>query len=240
MADAVGMETDDVLDRDGRSKKRLKKFGRLVGFITRSQIIVLLKRHHFLENIQPDDSSYLDSLNPTLSHRITSTTSFPQNHHHFRTQSHDSPDSAGLSRGFHSSSQPALHVRFEGSSPPSCPSPRTMSELPYLKSADFRDAYPRYPHIDTLNIPEEEYNCHIDFRPYMNDSPYHMNYRATLPRLFSLFRALGLRHVTITDNQNFVVGIVTRVDIARFREVSHCGSNQTHEVLPITKSSKTE
>ena len=58
---------------------------------------------------------------------------------------------------------------------------------------------------------------------------------ATLPRLFSLFRALGLRHVTVTDNHNHVVGIVTRIDIARFREVWSCGSDQTHQVLPIAK-----
>ena len=60
---------------------------------------------------------------------------------------------------------------------------------------------------------------------------------ATLPRLFSLFRALGLRHVTVTDNQNYVVGIVSRIDIARFREVWKFSSDETHEVLPVAKRS---
>jgi len=175
MVDAVGMENDDHESEPvQRTKKKLRRFGRLIGFITRSQIIVLLKRQHF----QSPRASQMDL-------------------------SHDNVD-----------------------------------PLPNLTEADFRDAYPRYPDIETIQISEANMDALIDFRPYMNDSPYHMNYRATLPRLFSLFRALGLRHVTVTDNYNYVVGIVTRIDIARFREVWSCGSSETHEVLPISKQTK--
>ena len=57
------------------------------------------------------------------------------------------------------------------------------TEPPLLTTADFRDAYPRYPDINTLEIPEADLNSLIDFRPYMNDSPYHMNYSKFIENL---------------------------------------------------------
>ena len=51
-----------------------------------------------------------------------------------------------------------------------------VDPLPNLTEADFRDAYPRYPDIETIQISEANMDALIDFRPYMNDSPYHMNY----------------------------------------------------------------
>ncbi|CAL1266188.1 unnamed protein product [Larinioides sclopetarius] len=62
-----------------------------------------------------------------------------------------------------------------------------------LSLKDFRDSYPRHPTIQ----------------------------RASLPRIFKLFRALGLRHLPVVDDKNSVVGIVTRKDIARFRARKH-------------------
>uniref|UniRef100_A0A452V7W1 Chloride channel protein n=1 Tax=Ursus maritimus TaxID=29073 RepID=A0A452V7W1_URSMA len=40
---------------------------------------------------------------------------------------------------------------------------------------------------------------------------------ASLPRVFKLFRALGLRHLVVVDNCNQVVGLVTTKDLARYR-----------------------
>jgi len=37
--------------------------------------------------------------------------------------------------------------------------------------------------------------------------------------MFNLFRALGLRHMLVLDDENQVVGLVTRKDLARFRVV---------------------
>lgn len=44
----------------------------------------------------------------------------------------------------------------------------------------------------------------IDLRPFMNPSPYTLPHRASLPRLFRLFRALGLRHLPIVNDVNEV------------------------------------
>ncbi|XP_054707765.1 H(+)/Cl(-) exchange transporter 7-like [Uloborus diversus] len=86
---------------------------------------------------------------------------------------------------------------------------------------DFRDSYPRHPTIQQIHISPKERNFMIDLRPYMNSSAYTISHRASLPRIFRLFRALGLRHLPVIDEKNSVVGIVTRKDIARFRAGKH-------------------
>ncbi|XP_038063620.1 H(+)/Cl(-) exchange transporter 7-like isoform X1 [Patiria miniata] len=82
---------------------------------------------------------------------------------------------------------------------------------------DFRDDYPRYPDINKLEISELEKDCMIDLRQFMNPSPYTVSKEASLPRIFRLFRALGLRHLVVIDDSNRVIGIVTRKDLARYR-----------------------
>lgn len=83
---------------------------------------------------------------------------------------------------------------------------------------DFRTAYPRYPQVEDLSIPTEELDHEIDLTPYMNPSPYTVFVTASLARIFYLFRALGLRHLVVVDENNFVQGIVTRKDLAIFDE----------------------
>jgi chloride channel 7 len=71
----------------------------------------------------------------------------------------------------------------------------------------------------------------------MNMSPYSLIENTNLPRIFRIFRGLGLRHLIITDEQNRViyfiylvsfwflifyilkkvVGITTRIDIAKYK-----------------------
>lgn len=95
----------------------------------------------------------------------------------------------------------------------------------------FRTEYPRYPSIDQLEISEWEKTCTIDLRPFMNPSPYTLPHRASLPRMFRLFRALGLRHLPIVNDHNEVVGMVTRKDIARYRVWRHRGHMGMEELL---------
>uniref|UniRef100_H2Z226 Chloride channel protein n=1 Tax=Ciona savignyi TaxID=51511 RepID=H2Z226_CIOSA len=89
----------------------------------------------------------------------------------------------------------------------------------------FRDSYPRYFPLSLINVSEGEQQCHVDLRPFLNPSPYtvyeqynqHSNtsvpQNATLPRIFRLFRALGLRHLVVLDDDYKVVGMVSRKDI---------------------------
>ncbi|KAG1675714.1 H(+)/Cl(-) exchange transporter 7 [Nymphon striatum] len=71
---------------------------------------------------------------------------------------------------------------------------------------DFTDEYPRYTDI----------------------------HAASLPRIFRVFRALGIRHMVVVNNRNEVIGIVTRKDLARYRTWHH-GYHMGLEKLHITK-----
>ncbi|XP_075420630.1 H(+)/Cl(-) exchange transporter 7 isoform X1 [Tenrec ecaudatus] len=86
-----------------------------------------------------------------------------------------------------------------------------------LRLKDFRDAYPRFPPIQSIHVSQDERECSVDLSEFMNPSPYTVPQEASLPRVFKLFRALGLRHLVVVDNRNQVVGLVTRKDLARYR-----------------------
>ncbi|XP_055991198.1 H(+)/Cl(-) exchange transporter 7 [Sorex fumeus] len=86
-----------------------------------------------------------------------------------------------------------------------------------LRLKDFRDAYPRFPPIQSIHVSQDERECTMDLSEFMNPSPYTVPQEASLPRVFKLFRALGLRHLVVVDNLNQVVGLVTRKDLARYR-----------------------
>ena len=105
-----------------------------------------------------------------------------------------------------------------------------------LKLKDFRDAYPRFPPIQSIHVSQDERECMFDLSEFMNPSPYTVPQvtavgplcpygahhpggqlgtpslpwpcsalqEASLPRVFKLFRALGLRHLVVVNNHNEV------------------------------------
>ncbi|XP_046406212.1 H(+)/Cl(-) exchange transporter 7 [Ischnura elegans] len=95
----------------------------------------------------------------------------------------------------------------------------------------FRDAYPRYPTIGEVHVSPLEQTFNIDLRPFMNRSPYSVQHSASLPRIFRLFRALGLRHLVVVNSSNEVIGMVTRKDLARFRVWKHRGMMGLEKLL---------
>ncbi|XP_046616599.1 H(+)/Cl(-) exchange transporter 7 isoform X1 [Neodiprion virginianus] len=101
----------------------------------------------------------------------------------------------------------------------------------FLNIEMFRSEYPRYSTIDHVNVTADEKTYNMDLRPFMNPSPYTVQHSATLPRVFRLFRALGLRHLPIVNDTNEVIGMVTRKDIARFRIWRHQGRMGLDELL---------
>ncbi|XP_034241904.1 H(+)/Cl(-) exchange transporter 7 isoform X2 [Thrips palmi] len=98
----------------------------------------------------------------------------------------------------------------------------------------FRNEYPRYPHIQDISLSSAEMRCTVDLRPFMNSSPYTVIHSMTLPRVFRIFRALGLRHLPVIDDTNQVVGMVTRKDLVRYR-VHHHNGHMTREELKISE-----
>ncbi|CAF0794612.1 unnamed protein product [Brachionus calyciflorus] len=103
-----------------------------------------------------------------------------------------------------------------------------------LLPKDFREYYPRYIDIKDIQIDEDYMKLELDLRSYMNLAPYSLTEDSNLPRVFRLFRGLGLRHLIIVDKNNNVVGIVTRIDLARYR--AHVGlKNTTVTELSVTR-----
>ncbi|KAG5854456.1 H(+)/Cl(-) exchange transporter 7-like [Anguilla anguilla] len=90
-----------------------------------------------------------------------------------------------------------------------------------LQLKDFRDAYPRFPPIQSIHVSQDERECMMDLTEFMNPTPYAVPQETSLPRVFKLFRALGLRHLVVVDNENRVVGLVTRKDLARYHLGKH-------------------
>ncbi|XP_077395894.1 H(+)/Cl(-) exchange transporter 7 [Festucalex cinctus] len=90
-----------------------------------------------------------------------------------------------------------------------------------LQLKDFRDAYPRFPPIQSIHVSQDERECMMDLSEFMNPTPYTVPQETSLPRVFKLVRALGLRHLVVVDDENRVVGLVTRKDLARYHLGKH-------------------
>ncbi|KAG8253736.1 H(+)/Cl(-) exchange transporter 7 [Homalodisca vitripennis] len=99
----------------------------------------------------------------------------------------------------------------------------------------FRRIYPKFPTINDISLTDEEMNQSLDLRPFMNPSPYCVQMNSSLPRVFRLFRALGLRHLIVVNDTNEVVGMVTRKDLAKYRTWKHLGQFGVKELKIIKK-----
>lgn len=81
----------------------------------------------------------------------------------------------------------------------------------------FRDEYPRFPCIDDIKLSNDKlaHKYTINMEIFMNPSPYKVNQATSVPRIFMLFRALGLRHLVVVDDDNHVTGIISRKDFLK-------------------------
>ena len=52
--------------------------------------------------------------------------------------------------------------------------------------------------------------------PYTNQSAVSIQSKFSLHRTYIIFRSLGLRHLTVVDEHNRVVGVITRKDLMGF------------------------
>ncbi|CAB4016359.1 H(+) Cl(-) exchange transporter 7-like, partial [Paramuricea clavata] len=105
-----------------------------------------------------------------------------------------------------------------------------------LTMKDFRDAYPRFQPVRTIRVSPLERECCLDLRPFMNVMPYTVHEESSISRVFHLFRAIGLRHLIVVDHHNQVVGIVTRKDLARYRQWSHMGKTRLEKIHVLDDS----
>ena len=95
----------------------------------------------------------------------------------------------------------------------------------------FRQSYPRYFTLQEVDVSEDDMECTVDLRPFHNSSPYSVVSCTPLPRMFNLFRALGLRHLVVVNDCNEVVGMVTRKDLVKYRVWKHRGQMGLEELV---------
>lgn len=88
---------------------------------------------------------------------------------------------------------------------------------PHISIERFRNEYPRYPNIDQIKLTTDKVpkDSTISMEIFMNPSPYKVHQMTSITRIYGLFRALGLRHLIVVDDDNFVTGIITRKDFLK-------------------------
>lgn len=101
--------------------------------------------------------------------------------------------------------------------------PASILQPQNVRLKDFRKYEVQHLNIQDIAISEVEMDCFMDLRPFLNPSPYTVQPTFSLPKLFKLFRGLGLRHLIVTNDHHEPVGMITRKDLAKFREESAKG-----------------
>ena len=74
----------------------------------------------------------------------------------------------------------------------------------------FRNEYPRYPTIESINVTEEEKTYTIDLRPFMNPSPYTLKHVSVYNKTCTF---VGNYHIIITCNSS--LSLLTVSDVAK-------------------------
>ena len=67
--------------------------------------------------------------------------------------------------------------------------------------------------LSVQHLSPEDCEAHIDLRPFMDPSPYVVNELMPLRRVYRFFNEIGVRHLSVIDCREQVVGIITRKDI---------------------------
>ncbi|KEG10276.1 chloride channel protein [Trypanosoma grayi] len=71
--------------------------------------------------------------------------------------------------------------------------------------------------LGTLPSLEKKLDIRMDLSPYIDHSGFCVLDTTTLPRAYTMFRTLGLRHLTVVNRDNRIVGIITRKDLVSDR-----------------------
>mmetsp|Transcript_15695 Transcript_15695/g.44525 ORF Transcript_15695/g.44525 Transcript_15695/m.44525 type:complete len:879 (+) Transcript_15695:66-2702(+) len=95
-----------------------------------------------------------------------------------------------------------------------------MEENPrVLKWEDFRRDYPSIPQLEDVTLYQADLDeMYVDLTPYMHTSALTVHHTTHATRIHRLFRAMGLRHLTIVNSKNQVVGIITRKHLTKPRK----------------------
>ena len=86
--------------------------------------------------------------------------------------------------------------------------------MSYEDKNTFADsAFAKHHKVRDMQLSAEDRDALIDLRPFMDPSPYMVNDVMPLRRVYRLFNDIGVRHLTVVDCREQVVGMITRKDI---------------------------
>tara|TARA_R110002050_G_scaffold2780_9_gene15463 strand:+ start:2174 stop:3007 length:834 start_codon:yes stop_codon:yes gene_type:complete len=77
----------------------------------------------------------------------------------------------------------------------------------------FRQYYSNPPLLEDIKLKPSDLEKQLDLRPYMNSSALVVHHSTHARRVHRLFRAMGLRHLSVIDSNYAVVGIITRSNL---------------------------
>uniref|UniRef100_A0A0N4ZQ14 Chloride channel protein n=1 Tax=Parastrongyloides trichosuri TaxID=131310 RepID=A0A0N4ZQ14_PARTI len=101
------------------------------------------------------------------------------------------------------------------------------------ENIDVKDLSDEYSHnrfdIDKLKFSRRDKECYVNFSDIMHLSPHRVPINASLETIFRLVRGLGLRYLIVVDKESKLRGIITRKDVARFRDKKINNAYSLHE-----------
>jgi len=174
---------------------------RLIGLMLRSQLLTLLSRRAFIENIifyekegDQDQESAMSSspLRPgsSKSHLLdVSTSSELPSELRFRSlQQREAFENLEIAmRTFHQrklfTERFALGVKY----------------------------------IESIGLSENEKKSHVILSDFMMLSPISVTEQKSVERVWEIFRQLGLRHLCVVDSKNIIKGMITREDLYKLQ-----------------------
>lgn len=105
---------------------------------------------------------------------------------------------------------------------------------------DFKADYPRFPGVETTNLSESDKDKFLDLTHFMHLTPHVVHYKATLLRVFQIFRTMGLRHLVVVKGNNNVVGIITRKDLAHAEDSIQEKRGKPHLTAILSSTSESD
>jgi len=88
--------------------------------------------------------------------------------------------------------------------------PQSAAQMEYPEFSD--QLRRKLPNPKAIFLTEQEAEMFLDLRPYIDNSSITVRSSFSLGNAYTLFRTMGLRHLPVLNDENRVVGIITRKD----------------------------
>lgn len=102
-------------------------------------------------------------------------------------------------------------------------------------------SYPKHSKVeDSQLLPHELDEAWMDLRQYMEEAPIVIHEKASIKKVYQIFRTLGLRHLIVVNHNNNPVGIITRKDLFIEKLRKYWASERDHilDFMRIDRSLK--